>query len=52
MYERRLMSIGFPFSEAFSLCNSIGRDTHDIEAFVSEQENKYRNDKEDRNNGF
>lgn len=52
MYEQRLMSIGFPYSEACSICNSIDRDTHNIEAFVLEQEKLYRNDKEDQSNGF
>lgn len=42
MYEARLMSIGWPYSEAVSICASMRREREDLEAFVIEEERKAR----------
>jgi len=49
MYEQRLMSIGFPLSEAVSICHSMRQDREDLDKFVREQEQAARNCEPDRN---
>lgn len=39
--ELRLISIGFPLSEAVSICYSLRKDGT-LEQFIQEQEKKYR----------
>lgn len=46
MYEQRLMSIGFPFSEAFSVCRSLRKERCNLDLFVREQEQRFKNKKE------
>lgn len=46
MYEQRLMAIGFPFSDAFSVCRSLGKDLFNVEEFVKEQEELAKQNKE------
>lgn len=40
MYEQRLMSIGYPFTDAFNICRSFRRDGLDLAKFVEEEEQK------------
>lgn len=42
VYEQRLISIGFPFSDAVSICHSMRREQDDLERFVIEQEQAVR----------
>lgn len=42
MYEQRLMSIGYSFTDAFNICRSFRRDGLDLDSFVNEEEEKYR----------
>lgn len=36
------MSIGYPFTDAFSLCQSFRRDGLDLDQFVKDEEQKAR----------
>lgn len=49
MYEQRLISIGFPISEAVSICNSMLREGEDVERFIREQEQTARGTEANRN---
>lgn len=40
MYEQRLMSIGYPFTDAFNICRSFRRDRLDLDKFVKSEEQK------------
>ena len=42
MHEQRLMSIGWPYSEAVAICHYMRRNREDLEAFVSGEERKAR----------
>lgn len=40
--EMRLVSIGWPLSDALTFCASMRRDRMDLERFVKAQEDDYR----------
>ena len=40
--EIRLTSIGWPLSDAITFCNTMRRDREDLEAFVRQEEEEYR----------
>lgn len=40
-YEQRLISIGWPFDEAFGICRALRREGG-LKEFVEEQEKEYR----------
>lgn len=42
MYEQRLMSIGYPFTDAFNICRSFRHDGLDLDEFVKNEEEKAR----------
>lgn len=40
--EMRLVSIGWPLSEALSFCHTMRKDLEDLENFVSQAEKEHR----------
>lgn len=40
--EMRLVSIGWPLSEALTFCHSMRRERKDLERFIKAQEDDYR----------
>lgn len=40
--EMRLVSIGWPISEALNFCYTMRKDLEDLEGFVSREESEYR----------
>lgn len=42
--EMRLVSIGWPLSEALSFCFTMRKDREDLEGFISKAEAEYKKD--------